>query len=38
MALPQKVYGVKTLFLERISAVRGVFNHQPKAEKALRPN
>ena len=38
MALPKKVYGVKMPFLERISAVHGVFNNQPKAENLLRPN
>ena len=37
MALAIKVYGVKTLFLARIFAVHGIFNHQCKTRKPLEP-
>ena len=35
MALPEKVYGVKTPILPRIFTVYGVFDHPPKKRKPV---
>ena len=37
MALPQKVYGINTLFLARIFSVHGIFDHHPNSPKTLIP-
>ena len=38
MALPKKVYSVKTPFLARLFSVYGIFNYPTKSKNSLCPN